>query len=998
MAGRGAGRTRCRGWSASTSRPGAWTGRARTDLARVARRARRTGRRGGGRHPRRRVRGLVRRAGGAARGRRADRRRPVGGDALRRLVLRDRGGAHPRRRPGRSRRSAAPSSLSSAARSGAGGRRGELAACRLRAARRWCWSAASPGTSARARRRAWWPWSRRWRRSRSPGRLVFAPIPNVVATTDIVLITGLRARRARPGSRSARWRRSISNIWLGQGPWTPWEMAGWGLVGLGGAALAAVTGRRLGRGRPRRRLRPRRLRLRRAARLLGDGHLRRRAVARPLPGDLRARGPVQRRPRRGQRRARARRRAGAGADDLALPRALRVQLAPGGRGAAAWCSDRPRCRSPMLAVSSCRAAATRAGVRRLRAGVAASGSQNPDGGFGARPAASSSAAITGWAVLGLEAAGRNPLDVRQRRAHADRLPALGGRRPALDRRPRADDPRPRGAGVEPAPVRRPRPGRRSFAAPQLAHGSFEGQVNLTAFGDPRAALRGRAASALGRSAAWLRRAQNRDGGWGFQPSAASDAGQHRRRAPGPGRRRRERPGDAPRASRYLRRAQRSRRRLRAGRHRRRPTRSRPPGRSRAWSPPGPTRRRCASDGHGAFDYLASAPGGDGHYRYSSSSDQTPVWVTGQALLAVSAQGLPARRRGRAPERHKRGSPGGSAGRRDPAGRRVAPPGSPQRPAPSSHRPRSTRAAAPSRATGSKHRRRGGGRRPRPAGTAPAAGEQRTGAAPASLVAEGRQPASAPPAGPRGGGTAVPTRDSGARRRLRRGVGSRPSALALAAGFLWYRRRHRPDGSARVTATVSAMDVETAIRTRRTHKAFRPEPVDRAVLDELFELARWAPNHNLTNPWRFRVVGPRALERLKEAAGPEAAAKLDRAPTLVVCSCALSGDAVQDEEDLHATAVRRLHRPARRPRARAGRLLAHAGGAAHRRRARARSGLGDGRAVRRACIHLGRAGPGAARARARAGRRRRSPTSTDARCSRRCRRTRGARAASASTWS
>ena len=98
-----------------------------------------------------------------------------------------------------------------------------------------------------------------------------------------------------------------------------------------------------------------------------------------------------------------------------------------------------------------------------------------------------------------------------------------------------------------------------------------------------------------------------------------------------------------------------------------------------------------------------------------------------------------------------------------------------------------------------------------------------------------------------------------------------------------------------------MDVEEAIRTRRTHKAYRPEPVDRAVVEELLDLARWAPNHNLTNPWRFRVIGPQALERLKEAAGPESASKLDRAPTLVVCSCVLGGDPIQDEEDLHATA-------------------------------------------------------------------------------------------------
>jgi nitroreductase len=99
-----------------------------------------------------------------------------------------------------------------------------------------------------------------------------------------------------------------------------------------------------------------------------------------------------------------------------------------------------------------------------------------------------------------------------------------------------------------------------------------------------------------------------------------------------------------------------------------------------------------------------------------------------------------------------------------------------------------------------------------------------------------------------------------------------------------------------------VELEEAIRTRRTHKAYGREPIDRATLEELFELARWAPNHNLTNPWRFRVLGPESLARLKEAAGPEAAGKLDRAPTLVAASVAQSGDPVQDEEDLCATAV------------------------------------------------------------------------------------------------
>jgi len=83
-------------------------------------------------------------------------------------------------------------------------------------------------------------------------------------------------------------------------------------------------------------------------------------------------------------------------------------------------------------------------------------------------------------------------------------------------------------------------------------------------------------------------------------------------------------------------------------------------------------------------------------------------------------------------------------------------------------------------------------------------------------------------------------------------------------------------------------LETLIRTRRTHKAYGPEPVDRQTLLELFELARWAPNHHLTNPWRFRVLGPRAralLAREAELEQPGSARKLERAPTLIVVGVA-----------------------------------------------------------------------------------------------------------------
>ncbi len=102
-----------------------------------------------------------------------------------------------------------------------------------------------------------------------------------------------------------------------------------------------------------------------------------------------------------------------------------------------------------------------------------------------------------------------------------------------------------------------------------------------------------------------------------------------------------------------------------------------------------------------------------------------------------------------------------------------------------------------------------------------------------------------------------------------------------------------------------MDVEKAIRTRRTHKAFTPQPLEPAVLEELFELARWAPNHHLTNPWRFRVLGERTRARLMDLAESEqagSAVKLQRAPTLIAVSAMQLGDPGQEREDLLATAV------------------------------------------------------------------------------------------------
>jgi nitroreductase len=106
--------------------------------------------------------------------------------------------------------------------------------------------------------------------------------------------------------------------------------------------------------------------------------------------------------------------------------------------------------------------------------------------------------------------------------------------------------------------------------------------------------------------------------------------------------------------------------------------------------------------------------------------------------------------------------------------------------------------------------------------------------------------------------------------------------------------------------VSDFDVlARLVRERRTHKVYGPEPVAPEVLRALLDLARWAPNHHLTDPWRLRVLGPRALAGLKEAAEadqPGSAGKLDRAPTLVAVSAVQTGDPDQDREDLLATGV------------------------------------------------------------------------------------------------
>ena len=130
--------------------------------------------------------------------------------------------------------------------------------------------------------------------------------------------------------------------------------------------------------------------------------------------------------------------------------------------------------------------------------------------------------------------------------------------------------------------------------------------------------------------------------------------------------------------------------------------------------------------------------------------------------------------------------------------------------------------------------------------------------------------------------------------------------------------------ARLSLASAAVELEDAIRTRRTHKAYGAEPVPRELLEELLELARWAPNHNLTNPWRFRVVGPDSLAALK--AGRRAGGRRQARPGAHARGRepGALGRPDPGRGGPLRRGVRDQLRPARGALPRAGRLLAHPG--------------------------------------------------------------------------
>lgn len=114
-----------------------------------------------------------------------------------------------------------------------------------------------------------------------------------------------------------------------------------------------------------------------------------------------------------------------------------------------------------------------------------------------------------------------------------------------------------------------------------------------------------------------------------------------------------------------------------------------------------------------------------------------------------------------------------------------------------------------------------------------------------------------------------------------------------------------------------MKASEAIRSRRSIKRFADRPVSRAELETILDAAVLAPNHHLTNPWRFYVLGPDARSayglalgnrKAKKLTDPEAAQRIrdtvaqeHRAlPAMIAVAVVNSDDPERREEDYAAT--------------------------------------------------------------------------------------------------
>jgi len=486
------------------------------------------------------------------------------------------------------------------------------------------------------------------------GRDAFVALPDVKPITTMTFVVGY-ALGPLAGFTVGSLGMLTSNIVLGQGPYTPWQMAAWGLVGLAGAGLGAVTRRRLGR-----------LGFAVACALaaagakeimnlytwtIGASHTPAAflaAAGSALPFDITdavssAVFALAFAPELARLLVRARARMEVRWEDAA-PAA--PPLAPGEAGGGTGALHAPGSIAVALIALTAvigLAAPRAADAARLRAEVSfLVSAQNGDGGFGAAPGQTSSALYTAWAAMGLAAAGRNPAAVTHRghsvldalRAQAGSLSGLGDYERTI------------------LAVRACGASAYSFAGRNLVaemmrarrpDGSFADQINLTSFAIFALASVGHSASyqPIHSAARWIERQQNADGGFSFGGRGGSsdvddtaaalqaliDAGARDQRVRGT-------------AWRYLLGAQNAD----GGYPQQRGGESN--AQSTAWAVQGLIAGGVnpASIHRGGsrspIGYLQSLVTGSGSIRYSRSSGQTPVWVTAQALVALARRIFP----------------------------------------------------------------------------------------------------------------------------------------------------------------------------------------------------------------------------------------------------------------------------------------------------------------------------------------------------------------------
>jgi energy-coupling factor transport system substrate-specific component len=494
------------------------------------------------------------------------------------------------------------------------------------------------------------------------GRDAFAAIPDVKPITAIVLVSGL-AFGMRPGFAIGAVSALASNILLGQGPWTPWQMLGWGLVGVFGALLRRLLGEQ-----------PSALALGLACALgaelfnlflniytwTGTGSHTLAAygvvLGAALAFDLThvgasfafgfAFGPVL---LRMLVRVRARLEV-RWSSPAATPTPRRLDAARllGGPPAAlllVLCIPLAALELTACANASKPAADPPAQQARLvvaRELAYLKAAQNPDGGFGAAPGLPSSELYTAWAAIGLAAAGRSPLALTRDghsvldalRAEAASLHGAGD----LERTILAL--RACGAAVRSLPGGDPVQRLLAFRA---ADGSFSHLSNLTAFAilALRAAGYGPTAAPVDGAARWLSRQQEADGGFGFGVrgggSDVDDTAAAIQALHGAGTR-----YAAPlaRAAAFLRRSQNPDGgfpQQRGGPSNAQSSSWAIQGLTAAGIPAGAVVRRGSRSPLG---YLQTLQAPDGSVRYSRTGAQTPVWVTAQALTGLAQRPLP----------------------------------------------------------------------------------------------------------------------------------------------------------------------------------------------------------------------------------------------------------------------------------------------------------------------------------------------------------------------